>query len=128
MQSNYETTKKKAQQEFLLYDQEKMIKKFGLDSDETYLYIRFVGRLFRIHRKTGLAQWSEDGFRSCTEADYEEAMTIYDVLCQSSENCHPSGRFCKLNSVKGPMRASAPGTELFRKNRSLWRNHHVRSE
>ena len=35
--SNYETTKRRVQGEFLKYDQEKMIRKFALRFDEDYL-------------------------------------------------------------------------------------------
>ena len=40
--SNYETTKRRVQGEFLKYDQEKMIRKFALRFDENYLYINFI--------------------------------------------------------------------------------------
>ena len=55
--SNYEITKRRVQGEFLKYDQEKMIQKFNLDFDENYLYIKFIGHLYRIDRKTGYLEW-----------------------------------------------------------------------
>ena len=79
---------------FLSYDQEEMIRKFSLKADEEYLYIRFCAREYRIGRQTGIAQWSEDGFQTCTEGDYNESMTIYDVLCCSKPDCRLSGEFC----------------------------------
>ena len=58
--SNYETTKRRVQGEFLKYDQEKMIRKFALRFDENFLYINFIGHLYRINRHSGLIEWSED--------------------------------------------------------------------
>ena len=40
--SNYEITKHRVQGDFLKYDQETMIRKFSLQSDEQYLYINFI--------------------------------------------------------------------------------------
>ncbi len=85
--SNYEIMKKQMSGEFVKYDQEKMIRKFSLPADGDFIYIRFVGRDYRIDRKTGAVEWSEDGFATAAEADYNEAMTIYDVLCYSREDC-----------------------------------------
>ena len=58
MVSNYEITKRRVQKEFLKYDQEKMIQKFSLDSDDDFLYIRFISHLYRIHRRTRFLEWS----------------------------------------------------------------------
>lgn len=114
VQSNYEITKKKAQREFLAYEQERMIEKFGLRHDGNYLYIRFVGRDYRIDRKTGAVEWSEHDFADAAEAGYDETLSIFDILCYSKERCHLSGTFGKINSVRGTARrASAPGNELF---------------
>lgn len=92
--SNYEIMKNQMSAKFLEYDQNHMITKFSLPHDEQYLYIRFVGREYRISRSTGRVAWSEDHFLTETEADYNEAMTIYDVLCYSKEDCALAGKFC----------------------------------
>lgn len=97
--SNYEITKRRVRSEFLKYDQENMIRKFALDSDENYLYINFIGHVYRIHRSTGLLEWSEDGFQTCTEGDFNEALTIYDLLCDSKEHCQASGDYINLKSL-----------------------------
>ncbi len=47
----------------------------------------FVGRLYRIHRQTGRVQGSEDGFCHSTDGTFDEAMSIYDLLCCSKEGC-----------------------------------------
>ncbi len=65
--SNYEITKRRVQGDFLKYNQEKMIRKFALNFDEDYLYIKFIGHLYRINRKSGFLEWSEDRFQTCVE-------------------------------------------------------------
>lgn len=97
--SNYELTKRKSREIFLTYDQSKMIEKFGLKSDEDYIYINFIGHLYRIDRSTGFLEWSENGFADCIEADFNEALTIYDLLCDSKEGCQASGEYINLQSL-----------------------------
>ena len=114
-QSNYEITKEKMAKHFLDFDQVTMISRMHLRYDSRYLYIRFVGRWYRIDRSSGLVQWSEDGFRHGIEGDFNEAMSIYDLLCCSKEGCCLAGEFVKLRgSVAG-----GPGGELFASN-ALW--------
>lgn len=51
-----------------------------------------------------------------TVASYEEAMTLYDILCSSSKDCHPSGQYVNmmsLSSIKGG--SMSLGTGLFHK-------------
>ena len=112
--SNYEITKHRVQGDFLKYDQEKMIQKFSLKHDEQYLYINFIGHFYRINRQTGLLEWSEDGFVTCVEGDFNEALTIYDLLCDSKENCRASGDFINLQSLSALQSSSKKlGDGLF---------------
>lgn len=97
--SNYEITKRRVCQEFLKYDQEKMIQKFALRADEDYLYIGYLGRCYRIDRKTGYLEWSEDEFKTCTEGNFNEVLTIYDVLCDSKEHCRAAREYVNLKSL-----------------------------
>ena len=59
--SNYEKTKLSMANVFLQYDQDTMIAKFSLKHDPSWLYLSFVKRIYRINRKSGNVQWSEDG-------------------------------------------------------------------
>ena len=79
--SNYEKMKNSVNDSFLQYNQEIMIQKFSLQYDSAYLYISFIGRTYRISRHTGIIHWSDDHFQTTHDADYNEVMTIYDVLC-----------------------------------------------
>lgn len=97
--SNYEKMKNMMSSSFLKYDQEAIIKKFDLKCDKNYMYIYFFRRNYRIDRLTGSVSWSDDSFISVKEADYNEVMTIYDVLCYSKEQCHPANEWINLTSL-----------------------------
>ena len=91
--SNYEKTRRRAQLEFLKYDQQHMIEQFSLKHDDAYLYLHFVDATYRINRESGCTE------RLCTdgnperEAEAMEALSIWDVLCNSRPDAHISGTF-----------------------------------
>lgn len=105
--SNYEITKRKMQKEFLKYSQEEMVHKFGLESDENYVYIRFLKHLYRVGRMDGRIEWYEQEFEKWQEADYNEAMTLYDILCCSKAGCCPAGEFIPLRNLSA-LKGSSP--------------------
>lgn len=111
--TNYELMRNRMRGEFVKYDQQNMIDKFHLKSDENCLYIGFVGRNYRIHRCSGVVEWSQDDFISCVEADYNESMTIWDVLCCSKADCHLSGKFVPLQTLKGTVHSSGSSSAMF---------------
>ncbi|MCD8103643.1 MAG: DUF3786 domain-containing protein [Lachnospiraceae bacterium] len=113
--SNYDITRDNAEQRFLNYDQKKMIEKFHLKHDEQYLYTEFVGRDYRINRSLGRIEWTEDGFTHVEHAGFNEVLAICDALCDSKEDCRLSGRFVKVNDLKGTVRSSGLGNDLYRK-------------
>lgn len=111
--NNYEQMRDKMRGAFLQYDQQKMIDKFHLDHDADYLYLPFVSRNYRIDRRTGVVTWSDDGFVHTVEADYNESMTLYDVLCNSKDDCRLAGKFCPLHAAKGCASTVRVGSDLF---------------
>lgn len=102
--------------EFLKYNQQEMIDKFNLKNDSDYLYINFISRTYRVNRTSGNVEWSNDGFQNPIRAGYNEAMTIFDVLCSSKRHCFLSGTFVALNSLKGTGQATSLGNDLFNDN------------
>lgn len=50
------------------------------------------------------------------EADYNESMTIYDVLCYSKDSCRLSGNYCPVNMLKGIVPSAALGVSMFQKS------------
>ena len=49
---NYKIQAEQAKQRFLTYDQQKLIGRFQLESDEQYLFVNLLCKRYRIHRRT----------------------------------------------------------------------------
>lgn len=111
--SNYEIMRNQMRNEFIKYDQTKMIQKYSLKHDFEYLYLDFVQRQYRINRKNGTVEWADDSLSNWMEADYNESMTIYDVLCYAKNTARLSGNFCSFSMLKGTVKSFAPGNNMF---------------
>lgn len=111
-QSNYAYTQQQMQRAFLQYDQAAMVEKFRLEQDAEYLYLSFVRRPYRVHRATGLAEWI-DSTGQPHPAGFNDAMSIYDVLCCSKPCCRLSGRFAPINSIARSFQSSGLGDMMF---------------
>lgn len=111
--SNSEIMRDQMRGEFVKYDQRKMMEKFHLTYNESDLYIDFVGRPNRVGRRSGVVEWPEDGFATAHEADYNASMTIYDVLCDSKEDCRLSGKYCPVHMLRGTIKSSTGGGYFF---------------
>lgn len=80
--NNYLIQAQQAKERFLTYNQQKLIKKFGLDYDEQYLYVNLLCKPYRLSRTTGDLQWCEgENWRDGNT--FEEVMTLLDLLCDS---------------------------------------------
>ena len=121
--SNYDQMRDRMETEFLNYDQEMMIRKYGLAHDNKYLYLTFVGRKCRVARDSGRVEWTEDDFCHAVHADYNVSMTIFDVLCYAKEDCCLSGRFTPVNQLKGTIQSASPGKDLFGKTAKQFDRH-----
>ncbi|HIT34032.1 MAG TPA: DUF3786 domain-containing protein [Candidatus Faecousia intestinigallinarum] len=89
---NYAIQTGLAQQRFLTYDQEALIRKFQLKADQDYLYTAMLGSPYRICRKTGsLERWDET--RWVSGNSFNEVLTLFDVLCDSKPARSLSGRW-----------------------------------
>ena len=115
--NNYEVMRDQMAGAFLRYDQKAMIRKFSLKHDADFLYICLVGREYRVDRHTGAVSWEDTDSKTVYPADYNAAMTIYDVLCCSKENCRASGEMVSIESC-----ASVQGGSLSSQNRSFFQH------
>ena len=88
--NNYDKTKISMAHVFLQYDQATMIHKYSLDYNSDWLYITFINRTYRINRKTGSVQWSDNDFEIVHEANHNEAMTIALMFLLFKDRCHLS--------------------------------------
>jgi hypothetical protein len=86
--SNYDLQVDIGRKIFLEYDQERLIRKFSLQADESWIYLTYMNIPCRIHRATGridemaAAQWIE-----CR--NFSTVMTIYDLLCYHKGDTAP---------------------------------------
>ncbi len=92
---NYQIQAMQAKKLFLTYDQQELIARCRLRSDETYLYTRFLGDPYRIHRATG--DMERFNGQIWTDANtFGEVMTILDWLCDSRADRYITGRWINI--------------------------------
>ncbi len=120
--SNYDKMRDSMESVFLTYDQMQMIEKFHLTYDSNYLYIDFVGRTYRIDRKTGRVTYAAEGTDGYQHADYNISMTIFDVLCESKPDCQLSGTYAPVNRLKNVVQSAQLGRDFFWKEAAYFKN------
>ena len=91
MTDNYAIQLANAQKFFLTYDQEKLIRKFRLQSDENYLYITMFHTPYRLDRRTGTLERRRGDWQDANT--FGEVMTLLDILCDSREDRFLTGRW-----------------------------------
>ncbi len=153
-ESNYEKTKRACAQAFCETDHSALIERFGLEQDANYLYVRFFEQRFRLSKRTGIIERSEECEASgaaatpdapgapngaaatpgvpatldttaasapvsaaapgaptettWSEAQFNEAMTIYDLLGYAQPTCHASKTMINMKSLHTKIAATAP--------------------
>ena len=92
---NYQLQAQKAKEYFLGYDQEALTRKLGIPADDRYLYVEMLCKLHRIDRRTGDIQ-KQDGDTWAAADSHGEVMTLLDLVCDSREDRHISGRWRQM--------------------------------
>ena len=110
---NYDIMRDRMELEFIKHDQQEMIRKFSLQHDADFLYIRFVGREYRVNRNNGRVEWYSHKAAAYVHAGYNECMTIFDVLAWSRPDCRLDGRFVPVGDLRGTAKASSSAADLF---------------
>lgn len=95
MKSNYEISLQNAMKRFCSYDMTVLSQKFGVTDRGAYLETRFFGMETRICKKTGAVTLAGE------KADFCEALSIFDWLCDGKADAKASGRFCPVSSLPG---------------------------
>jgi len=119
MESNYDKAKTKVEAKFAELDTDSLAKKWNLDTDEKYIYISIFLCDYRIEKATGRveAKYQEKykelikerkELLSWKEGTYDETFTIFDLLTFSEDKPFPKGEYCRLNSLHGISKFSAP--------------------
>lgn len=109
MKSNYDISKERAAALFLSYKQEELIKRFGLEADALFLYPEFLGSACRIERASGACECYDAQSDMFREASFEEALTVYDLLCYSKPYAKPAGSFVMMESLSAVFRVTSSG-------------------
>jgi len=95
--NNYQIQARQAQDRFLTYDQQKLIEKLKLKHDAAYLYPTMLHQSYRLSRTTGNLERCRQG--AWVDANtHEEVMTLLDLICDSREDRHISGRWKNMLS------------------------------
>ena len=94
---NYRIQAEQAKKRFLTYDQQVLIRKFGLDFDDCFLYPKLLGKTYRISRQTADVEYLDDGLWKDGNS-HAEVMTLLDLLCDSREDRWISGRWKNMHS------------------------------
>lgn len=93
---NYRLQVEGAKKYFLRYDQEKLIEKLKLRSDEDYLYTEMLCKPYRIHRRTGTVERLEETWVETNH--HGEVMTLLDLVCDSREDRFVTGRWQNMTN------------------------------
>lgn len=89
---NYLIQANQAKRHFLTYDQERLVRKLNARSDEQYIYVTFLTDPYRLERTSGdIQRW--DGSAWVDGNSFAEVMTLLDMMCDSREDRHLSGRW-----------------------------------
>lgn len=95
--NNYLIQARQAKQRFLTYDSQALIRKLTLKADEDFLYVPMLCQTYRIRRTTGDME-RFDGAAWVDANSYEEVMTLLDLVCDSREDRHLSGRWKNMSA------------------------------
>ncbi len=93
---NYAIATQAAAKRFCSYNMERIARKNGIEDLGQSLSTCFLGQTVQISKATGRITFP-DG----READFCEALTIYDWLCDRKENATPAWDFCPVGSLPG---------------------------
>lgn len=107
---NYGIRREEAKKYFLTFDQQRIIERFGLEHNEEYLFLDFVGSRYGINRKNGEVERLTDAGKKSAPAEihgvrpepagFEEVLSIFDLLCHEGQKPGMSGNWGPVNSLK----------------------------
>ena len=97
--SNYDLQVDIAKRIFMEYDHQRLIRKFGLEADDSWIYLTYLNTLCRISRENGgIEEFTDTGWRECRS--YDTVMTLFDILCYHKGDAAPmlSGQWCTVGN------------------------------
>ena len=93
MSSNYEKMLSDGARIFSSKDRSIQVKRFEIPLDEDYLYPVFLGEEYRISRNNGYCEMFVQDENKYIPANFHAAMTLYDLICFSSDPIILSGNY-----------------------------------
>ena len=97
--SNYDLQVDIAKRIFMEYDHKRLIRKFGLEANDSWIYLTYLNIPCRISRENGcIEEFIDAGWRECRS--YDTVMTIYDILCYHKGDVAPalSEQWCTVGN------------------------------
>ena len=111
--NNYAIQAEYAKSLFLRYDQEEIVRKLSLRSDEDYIYLPFFDIEYRVHRTTASVEKRKGDGKFEDGNSFNEVLTIFDVLCYSKAGAKLSGEWVNLASLGQGFHSSNTGRDFF---------------
>lgn len=103
--SNYELARQQAMALFLSFDEGEIAERLGLERDAEGLLVRFLGRPYRVERRSGTLRRLWDG----REGGFGETLTVYDYLCESRPGCRPAGEYVTVGNLQAVVTSTIGG-------------------
>ena len=104
---------------FLNWDQQEMLRRYHLESDEGYLYLRYLGQRHRIDRNTAVVE----NLDARKTADCAASLSIFDYLCRDNVLPGMSGRWRAVNALKHAGQSSPNAAELHKRHAIRMQDH-----
>ena len=105
MESNYEKMKRRAQEQFASRGCRDAVRVFALAERGDELEFGFFGSRCRIGRETGAVRCADVLTGRMREADFNEALTVYDLFSSAERDPRPAGHFVSMQSLPRSMSA-----------------------
>ncbi|MBR2529156.1 MAG: DUF3786 domain-containing protein [Blautia sp.] len=104
---NYEKMSVAASERFLTFDQEEIFARWPLLHNEESIFIRFVGKDYRIDRRSGRIY---EGDRMASHA---EVLSILDMICLSQKPPNATGEWVTLTQLTNAAGVGPADTKLL---------------
>lgn len=112
---NYAMALEAARKHFLTFDQESLPSLPQVRTTGTAFIFPFLGAVTHVCRQTGHVRFFSPEGKSW-DADYSEALTVYDWLCDRKPEAKPAEEYCPVHSLPGVL---VRGKGLSMQSRSL---------
>ena len=117
--SNYDQMLAMGQRLFLDWNQQEMIRRYRLESDEGYLYLRYLGQRHRIERASGKVE-NLDAQRP---AGFNASLSIFDYLCRDNVLPGMSGRWRAVNALKHTGQSNPSASNFHQRHADRMQEH-----